>query len=66
MAYRYTVRRPISDPTASWMALWDVVTNHRTLAGALASLARQRAGAKAQGGYSQDRLFIGTEKCVDL
>ena len=66
MNYRYTVRRPISDPNDYFLSLWDIVSNHRTLAGALRSLRRQRAGAKAQGGYSQDRLFIGTEKIVGL
>ena len=35
-----------------------VVSEHRTLKGARASLDRQERGARAQGGYSQDTINV--------
>ena len=41
--------------------VWVVVTQHRTLIGAIRSLRRQQAGSVAQGGYCQDQVFVGPE-----
>ena len=52
----YTVRRPISsDPHL--ISEGTVVSAHRTLSGARKSIQRQRRGARAQGGYSQDYIW---------
>ena len=47
---RYLVCRPMGSGT------FGIVSQHRTESGAQRSLARQRAGAAKQGGYSQDYL----------
>lgn len=47
---RFLVCRPMGG------GAFGIVSQHRTESGAQRSLARQRAGAKKQGGYSQDYL----------
>jgi hypothetical protein len=63
MRYEYEVRRPISTGPDRWRAA-AVVSRHRTLAGALRSLRRQREGARGQGGYSQDCIVLVTPEGV--
>lgn len=50
---KYTVRRPIS----GGKHLGVIVTKHRTLKGAIASLEGERRGARMQGGYSIDYIW---------
>lgn len=56
MSARYTVRRLISG-----YRYFDnqgiVLSRHRTIEGAEKALNRQRSGAQAQGGYSQDYIW---------
>ena len=56
---KYFVKRPMGGD------VWAVVTQHRTLKGAMRSLRRQQAGSEEQGGYSQDQVFCG-EQYVSL
>jgi hypothetical protein len=65
IAMKYTVRRPIgSDRNLEGEGM--IVSKHRTLTGARRSLARQRKGARAQGGYSQDYIWSEEYSAVVL
>lgn len=48
---KYTVRRPTGKH------LGVIVSKHRTVGGAIASLERQRCGARMQGGFSMDYIW---------
>lgn len=54
MQYEYTVRRPITSSVD--LRADPIISQHSKLARAIASLRRQRAGARAQGGYSRDYI----------
>ena len=59
---QYTIRRPAQ--TRPDLRADPVVSRHRSLTTARAALARQRDGARKQGGYSRDYIADETAGTV--